>query len=47
MVGLMREFEVMAECEMVVHRIYRPDCGYEALDRNLVQCGADIRRIAR
>ena len=46
MVGLMQEFGVMAEHETLVHRIYRLDRGYEALDRKLVHCGADIRRIA-
>ena len=33
-----------AEGETLVHRIYHLDRGYEALDRKLVQCGADIRR---
>jgi UDP-N-acetylglucosamine 1-carboxyvinyltransferase len=28
-----------------VHRIYHLDRGYEALDRKLVQCGADIQRV--
>jgi UDP-N-acetylglucosamine 1-carboxyvinyltransferase len=37
---------LVAEGETVVHRIYHLDRGYEALDRKLVQCGADIRRIA-
>jgi UDP-N-acetylglucosamine 1-carboxyvinyltransferase len=36
-----------AEGETVVHRIYHLDRGYEALDRKLVQCGADIRRVAQ
>jgi UDP-N-acetylglucosamine 1-carboxyvinyltransferase len=35
-----------AEGETTVHRIYHLDRGYEALDHKLVQCGADIRRIA-
>jgi UDP-N-acetylglucosamine 1-carboxyvinyltransferase len=35
-----------AEGETVVHRIYHLDRGYQALDRKLVQCGAEIRRIA-
>ncbi len=35
-----------AEGETTVHRIYHLDRGYEALDRKLVQCGADIRRVA-
>jgi UDP-N-acetylglucosamine 1-carboxyvinyltransferase len=35
-----------AEGETVVHRIYHLDRGYEALDRKLVQCGADIARVA-
>ena len=34
-----------AEGETVVHRIYHLDRGYEALDRKLVQCGADIERV--
>jgi UDP-N-acetylglucosamine 1-carboxyvinyltransferase len=34
-----------AEGETTVHRIYHLDRGYEALDRKLVQCGADIRRV--
>jgi UDP-N-acetylglucosamine 1-carboxyvinyltransferase len=29
-----------------VHRIYHLDRGYESLDRKLVQCGADIQRVA-
>jgi len=37
---------LVAEGETVVHRIYHLDRGYQALDRKLVQCGADIRRIA-
>jgi UDP-N-acetylglucosamine 1-carboxyvinyltransferase len=37
---------LVAEGETVVHRIYHLDRGYESLDRKLVQCGADIRRIA-
>jgi len=37
----------MAGCKTVVHRTYHLDRGYQALDRKLVQCGADIRRIAR
>ncbi len=36
-----------AEGETTVHRIYHLDRGYEALDRKLVQCGADIRRVAQ
>ena len=36
---------LVAEGETVVHRIYHLDRGYEALDRKLVQCGADIRRV--
>jgi UDP-N-acetylglucosamine 1-carboxyvinyltransferase len=35
---------LVAEGETTVHRIYHLDRGYEALDRKLVQCGADIRR---
>ena len=38
---------LVAEGETVVHRIYHLDRGYEALDRKLVQCGADIRRVSR
>jgi UDP-N-acetylglucosamine 1-carboxyvinyltransferase len=34
-----------AEGETIVHRIYHLDRGYESLDRKLVQCGADIRRV--
>jgi len=37
---------LVAEGETVVHRIYHLDRGYQALDRKLVQCGADIRRVA-
>ena len=37
---------LVAEGETVVHRIYHLDRGYQALDRKLVQCGAEIRRIA-
>jgi UDP-N-acetylglucosamine 1-carboxyvinyltransferase len=37
---------LVAEGETVVHRIYHLDRGYEALDRKLVQCGADIERVA-
>ena len=36
---------LVADGETVVHRIYHLDRGYEALDRKLVQCGADIRRV--
>ncbi len=35
-----------AEGETTVHRIYHLDRGYESLDRKLVQCGADIRRVS-
>ena len=35
-----------AEGETTVHRIYHLDRGYESLDRKLVQCGADIHRVA-
>lgn len=35
-----------AEGETIVNRIYHLDRGYEALDRKLVQCGADIMRVA-
>jgi len=37
---------LVAEGETIVHRIYHLDRGYEALDRKLVQCGADIARVA-
>ena len=36
---------LVADGETTVHRIYHLDRGYEALDRKLVQCGADIRRV--
>jgi UDP-N-acetylglucosamine 1-carboxyvinyltransferase len=36
---------LVAEGETVVHRIYHLDRGYQTLDRKLVQCGADIRRV--
>jgi len=35
-----------AEGETTVNRVYHLDRGYVALDRKLVQCGADIRRVA-
>lgn len=35
-----------AEGETVVNRVYHLDRGYEALDRKLVRCGADISRVA-
>jgi UDP-N-acetylglucosamine 1-carboxyvinyltransferase len=37
---------LVAEDETTVHRIYHLDRGYESLDRKLVQCGADIDRVA-
>ena len=37
---------LVADGETSINRIYHLDRGYEALDRKLVQCGADIRRIA-
>lgn len=37
---------LVAEGETTVHRIYHLDRGYESLDRKLVQCGADIERVA-
>jgi UDP-N-acetylglucosamine 1-carboxyvinyltransferase len=37
---------LVAEGETIVHRIYHLDRGYESLDRKLVQCGADIARVA-
>lgn len=36
---------LVAEGETTVNRVYHLDRGYEALDRKLVQCGADIRRV--
>lgn len=35
-----------AEGETTVHRVYHLDRGYESLDHKLVQCGADIHRVA-
>jgi UDP-N-acetylglucosamine 1-carboxyvinyltransferase len=37
---------LVAEGETTVNRVYHLDRGYEALDRKLVQCGADIQRVA-
>jgi UDP-N-acetylglucosamine 1-carboxyvinyltransferase len=37
---------LVAEGETVVNRVYHLDRGYEALDRKLVRCGADIKRVA-
>ena len=37
---------LVADGETSISRIYHLDRGYEALDRKLVQCGADITRIA-
>jgi UDP-N-acetylglucosamine 1-carboxyvinyltransferase len=37
---------LVAEGATTVHRIYHLDRGYEALDRKLVQCGADIERVS-
>ncbi|MBM3572564.1 MAG: UDP-N-acetylglucosamine 1-carboxyvinyltransferase, partial [Alphaproteobacteria bacterium] len=37
---------LVAEGETVVNRVYHLDRGYEALDRKLIRCGADIRRAA-
>jgi len=37
---------LVAEGQTTVHRIYHLDRGYESLDRKLVQCGADIQRVA-
>jgi len=37
---------LVAEGETTINRVYHLDRGYEALDRKLVQCGADIRRVA-
>ena len=36
---------LVAEGQTTVHRIYHLDRGYKSLDRKLVQCGADIRRV--
>ncbi len=36
---------LVAEGETTINRIYHLDRGYEALDRKLVQCGAEIRRV--
>ncbi|HLH87998.1 MAG TPA: UDP-N-acetylglucosamine 1-carboxyvinyltransferase [Xanthobacteraceae bacterium] len=38
---------LVAEGETTIHRIYHLDRGYESLDRKLVQCGADIRRVSQ
>jgi UDP-N-acetylglucosamine 1-carboxyvinyltransferase len=35
---------LVAKGETVVNRIYHLDRGYEALDRKLARCGADVRR---
>ncbi|MCP8936970.1 UDP-N-acetylglucosamine 1-carboxyvinyltransferase [Alsobacter sp. SYSU M60028] len=35
-----------AEGETVVNRVYHLDRGYECLDRKLVRCGAQIRRVS-
>jgi UDP-N-acetylglucosamine 1-carboxyvinyltransferase len=37
---------LVAEGETTINRIYHLDRGYEALDRKLVQCGADIERVS-
>src|SRR6478735_7065747 len=37
---------LVADGETTVNRVYHLDRGYESLDRKLVQCGADIRRVA-
>jgi UDP-N-acetylglucosamine 1-carboxyvinyltransferase len=37
---------LVAEGETTINRVYHLDRGYESLDRKLVQCGADIRRVA-
>jgi UDP-N-acetylglucosamine 1-carboxyvinyltransferase len=37
---------LVADGPTTVHRIYHLDRGYESLDRKLVQCGADIERVA-
>jgi UDP-N-acetylglucosamine 1-carboxyvinyltransferase len=37
---------LVADGETTINRVYHLDRGYESLDRKLVQCGADIRRVA-
>jgi UDP-N-acetylglucosamine 1-carboxyvinyltransferase len=37
---------LVADGETTVNRVYHLDRGYESLDRKLVQCGADIQRVA-
>jgi UDP-N-acetylglucosamine 1-carboxyvinyltransferase len=37
---------LVADGQTTVNRIYHLDRGYESLDRKLVQCGADIQRVA-
>ena len=37
---------LVAEGETTINRVYHLDRGYELLDRKLVQCGADIQRVA-
>ena len=37
---------LIADGETTIDRIYHLDRGYESLDRKLVQCGADIQRVA-
>jgi UDP-N-acetylglucosamine 1-carboxyvinyltransferase len=37
---------LVAEGETTINRVYHLDRGYESLDRKLVQCGADIQRVA-
>jgi UDP-N-acetylglucosamine 1-carboxyvinyltransferase len=36
---------LVADGETIVNRVYHLDRGYESLDRKLVQCGANIRRV--
>jgi len=37
---------LVADGQTTINRVYHLDRGYEALDRKLVQCGADIQRVA-
>ena len=36
-----------AKGETVVNRVYHLDRGYEAVERKLAACGADIERVTR
>jgi UDP-N-acetylglucosamine 1-carboxyvinyltransferase len=37
---------LVAEGETVVHRVYHLDRGFEALEKKLQRCGAQIERIS-